>query len=776
MSSWLPLPIRARPEGCPLRAWAGLLLVILLWHQSSLKGFQREPGFDLTVVPQGVLERTSVPIRAESVAGDSKELSVWEGQAELNRPVRVPLSPDRPLRWVCLDEGVWCPEEVEVGSDLRASLPVFPRGRLEAPLSGPRGLFESLEVTLEFRAPARPAEKALGGRIPCSIREQTLHCQPPAGTWDLRIRPRGLAPLVSAAVAIPASGKLELAPQLLRPGGTLTGSIEAGRLPDFQPERCNLQLLPQESLHAAPADAPQLERFGPSANTHPNRRGFFSLEGLAPGSYRLKVECPGRVRGSVEGIGIRAGAESRLAHSVTVRPPLELELLLEPPLTPASEEWVVTLKEVNRNLGVAAVQAEHRLLGARGRFRGLDLAPGHYQLVVANSSGAIFLEEELSIEDSTLLERTIDLIEVEGMVRRGGNGVLATVWWGGKKIGIPARSDPDGGYSVNLPKQSFFRVEVITNEGDAWPIGFVELPRPDSRGRRVRNFEIPTGVLEVQCHDEAGAPIAPCVVSLFALRAMRFQTADGEGRVRFLNVPEGSIDLAATARGKRSGWVKVRVDKRQGAQSIPIVLYPAKRLSGLVTAEGQPVAGVTVLSEAFRADGQLVDFDTASTDATGAFELELASAAATVQVLAAASGFPLIGSAEPASAGTLLALRLGGSAAELVLEGTHVDEPLFRPWWLEFPSGFRVDGAFLKIWAEQHGIRWPAGRAIVPQLPAGEVRVCRASPEIFEDGLLRRNLQGNCEAIRLKGHSTGAVALDGERETAGSERGSVQHP
>lgn len=739
----------ARRGWVPSLRWLGLLLLALGGWASGAEA----PG--RVEVSLKISPPTDAPLAVElaELEGNESQGEKWSLELSPGTQRSVSLRLGSRYRVHCPDEQFWCEEqEIVAAPGQSVELRAVRRAMLEAELLAPRGVLLGLAVELEFRARGEPGKPGVGGRLPCTLEDSRLACRPPGGVWDLRLRPKGWAPSVHLGVELPAGGKKGLGSIPLRPGGAITGWIEVEGDSRVLP-RCRVWASPVESI-GQPVSGPRAKELAQPVSTVPDRTGAFALSGLAPGAYELEASCPPNRKGKLERVPVHAGGESRIPRGIPVRPPRSLVLIVDPPVDPSGAPWGVTLTPLDADVSGSLLPDHERNLSFQaGRYRLEGLDPGLYVLTIKDVQGAVHLEEEVLLEDSMELERTLDLVEVEGRVTRAGEPLRATVWWGGSRRGIPGVADADGTYRVLLPAQRKVWSVEVTAEGEIlgkW--GVVPLPRPDSRGRRIRNFDLGLGVLEVRCRT-AGGEVAPgCRVTIWVDRAPRFSTADNTGRARFEGLRAGTFFVEASAAGESSCWVERQFPEGKASEEVDLDLQPVKTLGGWVGVGGQPLSGVPMRWSAFDASGKLAGFGNATSDAAGNFSLTLCSQAASVELKAFPPGRSLMALRRSVGAGGFLLLESPEGRASLELLGPDFEEPSLQPWWLEFPGEGRVDGFSALHWASANGYEASAGRVVIPALPPGTVKVCWAEPVALEawEPLSGLPQAERCETVRLR--------------------------
>lgn len=433
------------------------------------------------------------------------------------------------------------------------------------------------------------------------------------GAYLVAVRAPGLAP--GHAEVVRAEGQ-EVTPVevALAPGAALAGTVTGS---DGRAAAARVSALPRLAASAdlgAPAE--EIASAGTAAD------GTFRLDGLAPGTYALRVEAP-----SLHPVVLPRVAVPRAG-------PLELRL---EPLATISGEVLGADGRPAAGAVVRAASPDHAAeatTGADGRFT-LSVPAGGYHLLAARGDEAAALPGPTALAPggaaSGLALRLAPAAALEGAVV-GGDGApvpgaaVAIRRHGAGAVQARAATEADGRFRlaglapgawdvlIAAPGRSPARVEGVTlAPGQRFPLG-VALPG--------------LGAIEGLVTGPRGQPLANArvrVVSrgdglagLIALEAR----SDFEGRYRLAAVELGRAELVAHEHGSALGAARaVRVQEGRTARA-DFTLEPAGVLAGRASAAGRPPPlGTAVIATPLRGGAGLPQSARALADASGNFRL-----------------------------------------------------------------------------------------------------------------------------------------------------------
>lgn len=669
-------------------------------------------------------QKLEEPLRAEMEIPGTESFSL-----PVNAAARVEVK--APELWAP-SQAVWLGHEPQ-------SVTVRPRptGVLEGTVTAPAGVRPPQKIETRFRS-APGAEEPLEGEHsqPCSVEGEKLRCELPAGALDLRLASRGFVSVYLWGLEVAAGRGRSLGSLSFRPGASVIGWVAAAD-EGFDPKAAQVTLAPQSAGASLRADT--LERQASlELKTKANTRGFFSLGGVAPGSYRLTVKHPGFAPARVSPVVVREGVEVELP-AVELAPPLALEVHVQPLRDPFHNRWLVELLQEAAMPGVLEPVADGSLDEA-GIFHARGLEPGTYRLRVADSRGSRWHAETLELTADSRHEVMLPFQRLEGLLTLAGEPLPgATVFFGGRSSEerVVVGSNEEGNFYVFLPRRESWvadidkesihlraRVEGIRVDkepGEPW--AKVEIEVPDTRvfGKVV---------------DEAGQPLPRALVEVKGPGEGESHQvfADEDGAFEVRGFGEGRWQLEAQYRTDARSptfWTPVTsVEVEEGFPTGPVRLVARKgrEISGIVVApNGNGVPGATVVAVLEHpASTPSLEIPYQVTGVDGAFQIQVPGEVAAVQLQVFPPGFavrqmrvglprdePVFVPVDPVG-GTLV--LVAGSSAAALPEGFLRRAAVFGEFLYYTP--------FLRVWAGIHGLHAEPDRLVVPSMEPGVYTAC----------------------------------------------------
>src|SRR5262249_39087228 len=152
---------------------------------------------------------------------------------------------------------------------------------------------------------------------------------------------------------------------------SVVGWVEAANRAPLSP-KCRVELVPR----GAPARPAPGERSGkPTREAEVNARGFFHVDGIAPGSYTAVARQPGYAPARQVPLTVYAGTGLELRRPLVRAPPASLEVTLDPPHDPWDQPWRIELAstlELTQQIEPVASAT----VGDDGVWKQKGLAPG----------------------------------------------------------------------------------------------------------------------------------------------------------------------------------------------------------------------------------------------------------------------------------------------------------------------------------------------------------------------------------------------------------------
>ncbi|MEM9293015.1 MAG: carboxypeptidase-like regulatory domain-containing protein [Acidobacteriota bacterium] len=620
--------------------------------------------------------------------------------------------------WVRSEE-LWSPRVATLVTKTRGGeqneihVPVYPTGLVTGQVEVPdRGeIPEELESRFRQAAVDGPLVEGLLGPVPesrgrCPVdKEGVFTCRLPVASLDLQLRARGHVPHYLWALEVRGDQPRLVERVLLRPGASVAGWV-LGAEEERPVVGARVELTPAQ---AGPAPGGGLQRRLEQLtfDALSDSRGFFQMAGVSPGQYRLKANGPEGQVGQEGPLQVPPGSELRLSEGVTLQPPATLDFLITPAAAPDQEPWRLALTRAEdpgagfRRL--ALIDAEE------GRYRARNLIPGRYFVEVQDAAGSSWHFAPLEVSGSENVSIDLLLTELEGRVTFDGEGLLATLYFGGQR-GKPRlifESDEEGFFRGVLPRAGAWRLDVASQEprfqrrlrdvevrppGDGSP-AFLEIDLVDRRltgrlvdseGRGARGFALlarPASLPEQQLTDSDG---------YFSYRGLDHGTYSIQGYSSGDAVPTELLT------------VEISRDPREPVD-VELELWPVDELEGRVISAWGPVPGATVLSRLDPGDRAGVMLSPpARSDVDGSFRLRIPQSLDRLDLTIAAPGYGLKAIQWSRSQGRSLDVRLSQYSGSLRLRFAGSVEELIENHAV-WQDGIQLDSSFLLRWAQVHG-------------------------------------------------------------------------
>ena len=714
-----------------MRAWTKSLLVLLAVAQASTAEDCRVP-LNLSLEVATPIE-TAVPVAlALTPLGEGVPLPAASapGTAEVSVPR------GETFRLVASAPGWWsapatvrCPEE---GEAERIALSLLPTGPVVGQVRVSRGSKIPHELEVAFAA-----EGAIGGgeawglgEVACPVAEDgAWRCELPLGSYDLRLRHPGFAPVYRWGVEIERSGH-GLGEVELVPGASVAGFLVMEEQL-VSPAELWVELSPEPAGRPAPAAGSRLAAMALRAT--PDERGFFQLVDVPPGVYRLRAGGAAFVPVALAPVRVVAGKESRLREPLRLAQPATFEVVLAPPVAPDGTAWRLSLDPVPQG-GGSALESFRGTTDPAGTWSRREVPPGEYLLTIGSGRGR-WLRRQVSVGGwSPPLALTLDAVEVRGVVRAGDEPVVGTLYFGDRQddVRIEAETDAAGGLDLTLPRPGEWPVSLLV-EGSQQVVVLepvrVEVAEPDEPA--WLEVVLPDTRLSGVVVDGGDEPVPGATVWLFtperALRDRSEAETDEDGRFELVGVPPAEYQVHAELpdRSSRLGVAgtsdrqRVRVAAGRPAEEVRLVLHRFFDVQGRVVSAGGPVAGAAVTVHPDAGTQRLIGpIDSTVTGPTGSFQATVPERATAVTLVVVAPGHAARVMRLPVRPGEPIEVPVspeGGRLSLLLGEWSHRRPPMLHTAGTWVPL---QDLAPRRV-ATAEGPRW-----ILPLLTPGDYYLC----------------------------------------------------
>lgn len=585
--------------------------------------------------------------------------------------------------------------------------------------------------------PAAPREAAVPvAQVPCTVgAEGHFGCALPATDLDLVVRAKGFVPHYRWGADIAQAGALSLGTLLLERGASVAGSVATAE-GELQPSACKVHL---ERMAAGGGDPRAATRLRSTAlRGSVDARGFFQLDGVPPGTYKLIVEQPGYAPGTVMPLEVWQDAETQLRDPVLLHRPAELALTLEPPTDWRGEPWrVELLRALDGGAGVEPQPAFAGSVDAMGQALVRALTPGRFLLFIADGAGnAMHSEPFLEIAASGRMEHRVEIetVALTGTLTLGDTPLAAALWFGGRHgaVSVSMPTDEEGAFGGVLPREGAWRVEIRAAEPriETEVVAEVEM---GSDGVAVVDLVLPDTEIFGRVVDGDDRPLSDAHVRGSVLGRSTAVHTDADGAFTLRGVEPGLLALsarletAAETKVSRTRLLSIREELAVGP--IELRVEGLKPFAGEVVSPRGPVVGAGV-SAATKLPRSLSYGDHGQTGLDGRFALEIPDGTREVQVLVSPPGhtlrvFSVAASEQPAR----LEVFPEGGVLEIAIPTVEADRAAASTSQLVvLQDGEAVPLQWLLRWARANGVVWdpttPGVPIVIPQLAPASYRVC----------------------------------------------------
>lgn len=574
----------------------------------------------------------------------------------------------------------------------------------------------------------------------CPVADSRWSCDVPAGNWDLRLRARGFVSHHFWSIQAAPHKVKDLGPQRLKAGASIVGWVQpAEAIPGFRFADCTVEV---QAKSTAIPHTPTEEQRRARAHFHSkvNQHGFFSVDGLVPGNYRVVARHPQFAPTPFSPVEVLAGSETEI-RLLELQKPVTFEVRVHHHQTPFRTPWRV---ELSRHSPVPGHldPVEQGVTSEDGSFRVEDLPPGRYSFAILDNRGSRWAYESVELEpDSPTVEVRLPFQRLEGLLTLGDQPIAARLDFGGRsaarRIGI--RSDEEGKFYVFLPLRKNWDIDVTAPELDLRArLEDVEIPRKKASDRWAKvELSLPDTVLEGVVVDPGGKPVQGA--NLFLNRVddkgwMDTQPTAADGTFKVRALPKGLWTVQGTARREERHLAGITQPFSISAESdahIRLILRENAPLSGIILGpHGQGLPGARIIGILEQPHGSFWSNPlSAVSDVDGVFEMNIPTSAEAIQLTVLAIGFAATQLRLPTTTAEPVVIHppQGGGTIILLYGDDLVQLPgARRMQTVLFREGMMVAHApALYRWAQAHGIEQPLGdRFNIPMMEPGRYVAC----------------------------------------------------
>lgn len=713
-------------------------------------------------------------LRALSPNGDLAPVAITGGKARVCGPAGSEIEASASIvgYWIRRETLAFGPAD----SRGEAKLALWPLGNLVGELKRPDSKGpaprEILATTLPPRGIPRDQEPPKG-QLSCPVDPRgRFRCELPAATYDLSFSLAPYAPVYRWQAKVPAGRDLDLGSLSLRRGASVAGWVTTGDGSPIDPRRCRIRLLPLEA--AGRLDSRVVDQIeGSTIEGQVGADGFFQLFGVRPGVYEIEAVLPPFAPARRSPVEVVEGAESSLREPLRFEPKAELALQVDPPRDWLGRPWrVQATRWIQRGVRSDWKNVWEGATDGEGRAKLSDQAAGQYHVVVFDSRGTRFLDDEsVALEGIPAVTRLeIRWVDLDGTIRLGREPLEADLRFGFTIADSPRfRSDAEGQFQGVLPKDGPWMVEIQAADGEFRSQVFAEV-EADRDGKGSVTIELPDTRLFGRVTMPDGTPATEAWVMLQAGEVGLTIRADAEGRFDFRGLSPGSAFLQAER--KRSDGVTLTAH----ADALPLVadssfgpvelrLAPSRTLRGRVVS---PLGAVVSASLEIDAGDGLPIRSQARTDLAGEFAADIPAEATRARIVVLAPGHALQAFVVPTDSEPTL--QLSAEAGDVEVEAPWLPEAKGRErgMWIAVQNGILLPMPFLYQWVDlQNGDRTALGRE-------GKIKIGHLPPASYQFCNVTMN---DLIAFQLTGSMPpGAVCAAGALATGGTLRLKVPEP
>jgi hypothetical protein len=672
-------------------------------------------------------------------------------------------------------EGFWAPvRNVDLAKDgaRRLEIELFPASLVKGTVQVKEDDTLPSEIGLELHRPIEPPgpsnprpvrqeSQPLTFRCPVD-REGDFQCAAPAGEWDVRLRASDHISHYRWKQPFPKGSAASVGTLLLERGASVVGWSRADGV---IPKGRAIEI----SLRPMAAGASSLGESTDRAlllKTQVDERGFFHLTGVQPGAYLLTAALPGFAPAKFFPLRVVENRETQLQAPLVLGPPIRLQVHVTPSTDLQQKPWQIEVFDLGETPGAMERVAGSKT-GVDGSAETSGLPSGRLMIHLLDSAGSTWAYREVEVASGDMaVDFDLDLVEVEGTLRLGGEPLVATAYFGGRN-GVPSlriESDAAGRFRGILAREGSWPLEIEASDPPVHrSLASVEVKRaPGKRMARV-DVDLPDGRLKGRVTDEQDRPVEKAQIRIQIPEDRMIHAETGpRGEFELQGLALGDLWVQASAQGQDSEATWVRLTEGS-EQPVHLTLRKKRDVAGWVLGPAGGVPGAQVLA---LAPGEIRS--QAVTDVAGRFTLRVPAAASSLEVVVLPPGHSLQARRIPLDPQGEIRLQVEPEGGNLVLQGVEKGGLFGTSTLLVSRDGVPVSLGALRNWAESNGFRWGSeGPLVVPQLGAGRYEICRVSYAQLPARLQGDPAAGRCVAGFLNPGADLLLDIPREERAAG---------
>jgi hypothetical protein len=645
--------------------------------------------------------------------------------------------------------GFWSAPVYASGADV-VTLPLWPRGWISGKLGSrtpPSG-----QLVVKFAPPEQSDQREPAGTVLCAFVDRQWSCElPAAGSLDLRFTLTGFATEFRWGVRVDGGTPASIGILDFTPGSSVSGKVQL-RIDQRDTQsniQSNSQSKGQSSLMKATAVSLSPVNLDPANDrvrrytATPDARGFFQVQGLAPGEYVVVARADEYISDS-RTVQIIANTNASLKQPLILARPKRVSIQLTPPLDTEQQRWQVVLIRMSPGVRQSAEILDRSLASETGAWSMNHLVPGQYRLNVQRQDGSNWRSEDFTLgsEDE---QKTFDFVvngeQVAGRVTLGDRPVAAKIQFGGENDpGLVA--DESGRFQGSIPplKDESVRLLITSRTPDIRRTVVMKSERsPD--GDLYFDIVLPATAIIGRVIHEDGSPAPHAIVTLQSNSDSDFfeqMFVNDDGTFQFSGFESGVYRLQAEGSQNSSAVMEVEARSDRLA-STDLVLRAQEEVRGRVTMKGIPIGGATIA--ALPRGVQTTILPTATSDASGLFLLKLPPGTKTYDAIVFPRGFYVTAARIERDPKAGIRVEVGQDGGALSVDAPAEESLLLKraggeyslPWVVTEAGG--VD-------TTENGRR----RLTIPSLEAGQYSICGQAL--------------GCKSVYVPPFATASVKLD----------------
>ena len=591
---------------------------------------------------------------------------------------------------------------------------VYPAGVVtgSVTLSDEKQMLASANTIFIGHDRAAPWSKSI--TVPCSVTGLRWTCVLPAGTHDIRLRVPGYISQYYWKTAVVSGKRLDVGRAKLVRGASLVGAVNAEQAPREARPEVRLEPLRLATI----GDGEVMTRLRVDT-VRTDERGFFHIDGVAPGMYSVIATLPGYAP-TTEKVQVVEGRESELLAPLHIEKAKALELSIDPPLDASGNRWNVTV--MAKRPGPFHETVTEGEADVDGRFR-CKAARGDYEVDLRSADGKLWKEEYFTIDrDPARFQVSIRAQQIHGLVRLATRPIRAKLAFE-SRYGPEAESDDDGRFSVLVPIPKDGAWDVWVNSENAGVHRRLRVPAPFEGDDVV--IELPGARIAGIVRDEQGNGVENAIVTISDEKTdglLWMQVFAGPGGVfQAGGLAGNTYKLSAESAAGESDLLEVTLPEN-GDHRIEIVLHPDQYLRGNVSSPYGPVSGAELYIVPLQ--GTITNHFV-YTKATGDFSWRLPPRTEIIDVAVSAPGFAHMFFRTQYQKGSKLRIPVTQAGGTLTIDVPESFRMSTATWVYLLREDARVHLGMAQRWGTPQA---PSGKdrytLEVPQMEPGPYRLC----------------------------------------------------